>query len=136
MTALQSQSVVPLILEAETYEDAAMAAPPVAHVHAQDVPEHVHEADAWKPADGAERTAFTATANVLTAIGFSLMLVACFSLRNRPVGLVAGHPVGPGWVCRVLGGTGAGTAARAAGLGRGPARGPPGMVARHRGGDV
>ncbi|MFZ1429926.1 MAG: CbtA family protein [Geminicoccaceae bacterium] len=90
MTVLQTQSVVPLILEAETYEDAAPAAPPVAHVHAHDAHEHVHEAGAWKPADGGERTAFTAAANVLTAIGFSLMLVACFSLRNRPVGLVQG----------------------------------------------
>jgi cobalt transporter subunit CbtA len=90
MTVLQTQSVVPLILEAETYEDAAPAAPPVAHVHAHDALEHVHEADAWKPADGGERTAYTAAANILTAIGFSLMLVACFSLRNRPVGLVQG----------------------------------------------
>lgn len=91
MTVLQTQSVVPLILEAETYEDAASTAPPpAAHLHAQGVAEHEHAADAWKPADGGERTAFTATANVLTAIGFSLMLVACFSLRNRPVGLVQG----------------------------------------------
>lgn len=84
LTVLQTQSVVPLILEAETYEDAAPAALPAGD-HAHD-----HEADAWKPADGGERTAFTAAANVLTAIGFSLMLVACFSLRNRPVGLVQG----------------------------------------------
>lgn len=90
MTVLQTQSVVPLILEAETYEDAAPAVPSVAHVHAHDAHEHVHEADAWKPADGGERTMYTAAANVLTAIGFSLMLVACFSLRNRPVGLVQG----------------------------------------------
>lgn len=89
MTVLQMQSVVPLILEAETYEDRA-AAPPPAELAAHANHEHAHEVDAWKPADGGERTMFTAAANILTAIGFSLMLVACFSLRNRPVGVAQG----------------------------------------------
>ncbi len=69
MTALQQVGTVPLILQAETYE-------------AKDHPaDHQHE-QAWEPADGAERLAFTAAANVLSAIGFALLLVAAGELRG------------------------------------------------------
>lgn len=43
---------------------------------------HVHEHSAWEPADGAERAAYSAAANVLTAVGFALLLCAAYELRG------------------------------------------------------
>ena len=37
---------------------------------------HEHEEEAWAPADGFERFAYTALANIVTGIGFALILVA------------------------------------------------------------
>ncbi len=59
---------VPLILEAETYEMAAGGA-------------GAHEA----PDEGYGRHAYTLAANVITAIGFALMLTAAFALSGRDV---------------------------------------------------
>ncbi|GLS31481.1 cobalt transporter subunit CbtA [Mesorhizobium albiziae] len=89
MTAMQAYATVPLILQAETFENAE-AAP--AHDHAEAAPTtdtaaatapeaaapaaHDHGEEAWAPADGFERYAYTAAANVVTAIGFALILVA------------------------------------------------------------
>jgi cobalt transporter subunit CbtA len=80
---------VPLILKAEVYEKTAEhhehGAAPVTpqataaeHSHA----EHEHSADAWEPRDGLERNAYTAAANVLTAIGFAMLLAAIFAMRS------------------------------------------------------
>jgi cobalt transporter subunit CbtA len=74
MTGLQYAGTVPLILQAETYEHAATDTPPAAHDHAA--------AMAWSPADGLERFVFTAIANVLSAVGFALLLVAAGELRG------------------------------------------------------
>ena len=42
---------------------------------------HAHEhGDGWAPADGAERTFFTFAANMVTGIGFALLLVAVSEL--------------------------------------------------------
>jgi cobalt transporter subunit CbtA len=41
-----------------------------------------HESETWEPHDGFERNAYTAAANVLTAIGFALILAAIFALRS------------------------------------------------------
>ncbi len=82
MTVMQQFSTVPLILQAETYEHAAPAA---GHSHehaaaadatAPAAAEHHHDDEAWTPADGIERFAYTVAANVLSAIGFALVLVA------------------------------------------------------------
>ena len=43
---------------------------------------HEHDEEAWAPADGFERFAYTALANVVTAIGFALMLVAVSELAG------------------------------------------------------
>ncbi len=73
LSAAQALRVIPLILEAETYEKAS---PP-----ARALP-------AGTPALGDEagidfsRTALTAVSNVISAIGFALLLVAGFSLRG------------------------------------------------------
>lgn len=86
MTAMQAYATVPLILQAETFENAG-AAP--AHDHgatpadaaasteaAAPADAHEHDEEAWAPADGFERYAYTAAANIVTAIGFALVLVA------------------------------------------------------------
>jgi cobalt transporter subunit CbtA len=81
MTLLQFFSTVPLILEAEVYEPAAPAvvAPVIeaapAHDHAVGVAA-AHEHEEWQPADGLQRMSLTAIANLVTAIGFGLLLVA------------------------------------------------------------
>ncbi len=99
MTALQAYATVPLILKAEVYEKAGeahshgatdakpaatmvqstAAAQPAGHDHST----HTHAAkadepkeEAWEPADGLERTSYTVLANIVTGIGFALVLVA------------------------------------------------------------
>lgn len=79
MTAVQRAGTVPLILQAEVYEQGA-AASATAHDHG------AGEEEDWAPRDGLERTAFTAVANVVTGIGFALLLVAGFASRGRPIG--------------------------------------------------
>ena len=83
MTALQAFTTVPLILQAEVYEQAgaaheeaaAPADPAVAGTEAA-APAHVHDEQAWAPADGFERYAFSAVANIVSGIAFALILVA------------------------------------------------------------
>ena len=69
MAAIQQWKVAPLIVAAELYE-----AQPV-HDHATAAP-HEHAPEAWAPADGAERIAYTVLADVLAAMGFALVLGA------------------------------------------------------------
>jgi cobalt transporter subunit CbtA len=74
MTAMQQVAVFPMIFEAETYEvagDEAAAGGAVAE-----------ETEAWGPADGLERTVYSGLANVITAVGFALLLVVGFALRG------------------------------------------------------
>lgn len=71
VSALQAVTVTPLILEAETFEAAAM---PAAVGHGVEA--------AWAPAQGLERGLTTALANVVTAIGFALLLAACFAVKG------------------------------------------------------
>jgi cobalt transporter subunit CbtA len=80
MTAAQWVRVVPLILEAETYE--------VAGDTAGAASEHVGHADhvgmaAWSPAAGWQRTASTFLANLLAAVGFALLLTAGLYLSGH-----------------------------------------------------
>ena len=78
MTFLQLFATVPLILEAETFEMAAPAAPDHDHDAAAATADagHDHGAEEWAPADGFPRMAFTALANLVTGVGFGLLLVA------------------------------------------------------------
>ena len=78
MTLAQQFTTVPLILQAETFEQAGAADEPAAHEHA-DASAHEH-GEGWAPADGFERTAFTFAANVVTGIGFALLLIAVSEL--------------------------------------------------------
>lgn len=89
MTALQTVFTVPLILQAETYEGMAPASAPAAAAHdhgdgahSHDDGAHSHDADAWAPQDGAERMLFTALANIVTGIGFALLLVSASELAG------------------------------------------------------
>lgn len=89
MTVMQSFSTVPLILQAETYEnaggeeaghshphDAAPVAGTAAPTAALAAADHHHDDEAWAPADGFERLFYTSGANILSAIGFGLLLIA------------------------------------------------------------
>ena len=81
MTVAQQLTTVALILKAEVYEGAAPA-----HDHgAVQAPAHSHDHGAegeegWSPADGFERTFFSVLANIVTGIGFALLLVAASEL--------------------------------------------------------
>lgn len=86
--AIQHVTTTPLIIAAEAYETAG------GHDHtgtATDatgvtVPAHDHgDADDWAPADGIERTAFTALSTTLASVGFGLVLVASMALTGRAV---------------------------------------------------
>ena len=90
LTLIQTVQVVPLILEAETYEISEAATAPV---HEGVTADHHHHDGEWAPADGWQRTGFTAIANVLIAMGFALLLGAAFILRQGidwPQGLLWG----------------------------------------------
>jgi cobalt transporter subunit CbtA len=63
---------VPVIQQAEVYEKPM----PAAHEHPT----------AWEPENGAERTAYTLLADILTGIGFALLLGAGLSLRGGEIG--------------------------------------------------
>lgn len=83
LTLLQSLWVSPLILQAETYENAA---PATGHEHAQaagghDHARHEHGEEAWAPEDGLQRTLFTGLGNLVVAVGFALMLAGLYVVR-------------------------------------------------------
>src|SRR5690606_6197665 len=70
---------VPLIRQAEVYEHAAASG------SGAPGPAHDPGDDAWAPAEGFERTAFTVGADILTAIGFALVLSGAYVLSGRRV---------------------------------------------------
>jgi cobalt transporter subunit CbtA len=82
MTVAQSFTTVPLILKAETFENQGeVEAPAAAHEHAAETPGHSHgDEEGWAPEDGFQRTAFTAAANIVTGVGFALLLIAVSEL--------------------------------------------------------
>jgi cobalt transporter subunit CbtA len=84
MAAMQAYATVPLILQAEIYESAGGGHDHGAagHGHHASTPaDHSHDAPAaaeeegWAPADGFERFFYTSVVNVVSAIGFALVLV-------------------------------------------------------------
>lgn len=94
LTGLQAFTTVPLIHQAETFEGAG------GHDHASGATGHDHgatateesgivaaadtvvEEEGWAPEDGAERWLYTALANVLTGIGFALLIGAAAELKG------------------------------------------------------
>src|SRR5262249_7219689 len=75
-TVAQQLTTEPLILKAEVYEE--QVAVPAAHDQRSRAraSAHEHEDEGWAPSNGFERTAFSLLANVLTGVGFALLLVA------------------------------------------------------------
>jgi cobalt transporter subunit CbtA len=96
MTVAQQLTTVPLILKAEVYEGEGPATPAHDHDHGDAAaPSAVHEHgdEGWQPADGFERTAFTLLANIVTGVGFALLLIAASELA----GGIAGWRQGVFW---------------------------------------
>ena len=104
ISVVQEFTTTPVILHAEKFESAApvgahsliapgsgvrLARPARAHANAPHGAADggtAQDADAaWAPGDGIERTLFTALANIVTGVGFALLLTACFALAGRPV---------------------------------------------------
>lgn len=92
VTVIQQFGTVPLILKAEVFEKAAevhrsegAGAATQGAVAGHDHADHEHAAAAWEPHDGLERNAYTAAANVLTAIGFALVLAAFLAIRSGAI---------------------------------------------------
>ncbi len=77
-TAVQMWQVVPIILNAEVYEGGESTRPVPAHEHTgqNELVAHEHPAEEWTPDDGIERIAYTLLANILTAMGFALLMMA------------------------------------------------------------
>jgi len=110
LTALQMFTTEPLILHAEEFEGAGHShGPAAAHDHGADAAAaaaHDLDADAaaaaadepeeWGPADGFERTAFTALANFVIGIAASLILIALMILSGRPINVRTGVLWGAG----------------------------------------
>src|SRR5262249_12455634 len=87
-TALQARLLTPLVLAAQAYEDEeAPAAGRAGHGR------HAH-APEWKPAEGAERLAYTVLFDVLAGLGFGLLLNAALSLRGTAAGPAIGIAYG------------------------------------------
>jgi cobalt transporter subunit CbtA len=96
VTIAHQFGTVPLILQGEAYEQAgetagapavgdrpAMAMPTAEHD--ETAAGHVHGGDAWEPTNGFERNAFTAMADVLTGIGFALLLSGAYVISGRAI---------------------------------------------------
>ena len=75
LAGLQHFTVVPMILEAETFETSDADEDNTVHME--------EEKEAWAPDDGFERTFFTLTNSVIVGIGFGLLLVACYAIRRN-----------------------------------------------------
>ena len=91
-------TTTPIILHAEQFEGGTPAQAPVHNHGAYDrslsliSPALAHgpakssdSGEAWGPGSKLERTLFTTLANILTGVGFALILTACFALSGRPI---------------------------------------------------
>ncbi|HWJ72935.1 MAG TPA: CbtA family protein [Kaistia sp.] len=97
LTAVQFVTTEPLILHGETYEQAAEAPAPEAapaaamsmaghdHGAAATGEAHHHDANAWEPADGFERSAYTLLANLLMGVAVSAILLGVMTLKGDPI---------------------------------------------------
>jgi cobalt transporter subunit CbtA len=84
MALMQNLATVPLILQAETFESAG--GHDHGHASAAEPHDHGSEEAGWKPGDGLPRVFFTTLANVVTAIGFALVLVVASELAGGIAG--------------------------------------------------
>ncbi len=93
ISIVQEFTTTPLILHAEEYENAKVnndnrlaMFTPATFILANSGEKHndAGEED-WAPTEGMERMAFTGLSNIITGVGFALILVACFALYGQPV---------------------------------------------------
>ena len=83
LTLTQQLQVVPLIAEAERYEQAAATAKHDDHPHDSSISSsHEHNQGAGHPEQGWERHLYTAGANFVVAFGFALLVGSATSLRG------------------------------------------------------
>jgi cobalt transporter subunit CbtA len=88
ISVAQFLGTVPLIQKSEVYERQAGGAAPAARQHINTPHDHAvatNQEIEWEPAAGFQRNAFTVAANILTAVGFALLLVGIYAVRSRPV---------------------------------------------------
>lgn len=95
LSVVQWWQVIPIIASAERFEQARTPQPGAAsqdqamHVHADAavhqhaVGGHEHATGTWEPTAGAERIGFTVLSNVLTAVGFALVMLATMAALLR-----------------------------------------------------
>jgi cobalt transporter subunit CbtA len=83
LTAVQSIQVIPTLLQAEVYEEKAASGIAIhSYADSGNVQTLQHEAEAWQPRDGWQRTFFTTLANVSFGVGFALLLGAASTIRG------------------------------------------------------
>jgi cobalt transporter subunit CbtA len=107
VTLIHQVTTVPVILAAEVFEKAAdeqaPAAPaadattaPAANAasstaadaattESHEAHDHDHGGMEWEPQDGFERNAFTVLADLLTGVGFALLLIAGYAVSGRSI---------------------------------------------------
>jgi cobalt transporter subunit CbtA len=86
VTVLQAFTTEPLILDAERFEEAGRAAHDDIAAAGEPAPVgHDHDAGPWQPANGFERTAFTALANLLMGIAVSAILLSLMLIKGKPI---------------------------------------------------
>ena len=80
LSVMQILGISPIIFAAEVYEIEEPATAVASHSHGGEAAsgDH-HDAEAWGPEDGAERTSFSIMANILASIGFASILLALMS---------------------------------------------------------
>jgi len=89
-TGAQAVKVVPIILEAETYENAGEEKVETLENHshatvAEAKTGHEHDPEAWGPEDGFERTFYSLISNSIVGVAYSLLLVAAILLSKLPI---------------------------------------------------
>jgi cobalt transporter subunit CbtA len=84
VTAAHHFGTAAIIAKAEVFEKAADAAAPMTSSDMAGM-SHSDGSAMWEPKDGFERTAFTVLADMLTGIGFALLLASAFVLSGRDV---------------------------------------------------
>jgi len=80
LSLIQNFQVNPIIIQAEQYETSTDVS---SHEHAG--AQHHHDAAAWQPSDGSERTFYTYISNIFAATGFALLLISFMSMLEQNV---------------------------------------------------
>ena len=88
LAVIQHFTVMPMVFEAETYEETGLVES--GHDHGSDHDRqsagsggghHTGDEETWNPQDGFERSFFTFANTMIIGIGFALILVACYAIR-------------------------------------------------------